>query len=185
MVLGVDPSIRECGVVVVHDDHLVYRRTLRPDPHLPDSERLTWIGETIGTVAETLEVNAIGVEAQYAGAARGNALVKLAMCAGVVVGLGAWLGVPVYLVQPSEARAALGHGRMGKEQVHGAVRARLGLGDDYELTEHEAAAVAVALAVERRDRFAMVLATGGVSGAGRRAAGKRQKAGRTGALPTG
>lgn len=158
MTMGIDPSIRECGLVVLEGDHLVLRRTLRPEPRLSDAERLLWLGEMIGVVAETLQVGAIGVEAQHVGAARGNALVKLAMSAGVVVGVGALLRIPVYLVQPSEARAGLGSGRMGKEQMARAIREMLHVGEG--MTEHEVAAAAVALAASRRHRFAHAIESG-------------------------
>jgi len=156
-VAGVDPSIADCGIVVLSIEgartRLLSARTLHPPVGWTDQERVAWLALEVTGIIANEDVEVAGVEAQHAGACRANTLVKLCMAAGAVCGACGAMQVPVYGVQPTEARKALGFGAMKRDAVNAAVARRLGLAK--ALPEHESAAVAVALAAASRHRAAV------------------------------
>lgn len=156
IVLGSDPSIANCGAVVLAVEgnrvRLLSARTLKPPVGWTDQERVAWLCYEVTGIIANEDVTVAGVEAQHAGACRANTLVKLCMAAGAVCGACGAMQVPVYGVQPTEARKALGFGALKTHQVNEAVRRRLNLAKP--LPEHQSAAVAVAFAAEARYRIA-------------------------------
>lgn len=151
VVMGIDPSIAKTGVVILRGTDLLHAQTLKTPPGRTDEERVMELALLVNNLANAYGVEAAGIEKQHAGGCRGNSLVKLCLAAGALLGGLANRDFPVYGVQPTAARKALGYGAMKKPQVQEATRRRLNM--EKKLPQDQADACAVALAADARHRI--------------------------------
>lgn len=164
-ILGVDPSVAHMGLAVVDVrkgavPQVLHAETIRTSPAAEDGERLGILAAAVGAATRDWECDAVGVEHIFVGAARGGALVLLALAAGAACGAASAAGRPVYLVARAAACKALaGESKLTKTQTQYLV-GRVANADGVRLTQDQADAVAVALATANRHRAAETLARG-------------------------
>jgi crossover junction endodeoxyribonuclease RuvC len=156
VVLGVDPSLRGSGFAVLkyragEAPFLLESTTLKLKPKLTQVECLGAIGNQVEDFIDQHKIDHVAVEetiyvqnfqtAQILGAARG-----------VVIGVAAMRGLPVFEYAPLRVKqAVVGAGRASKEQVARTVHSLTGsdFGERYD--ESDAAAVALCHAFTWRD----------------------------------
>ena len=151
-VLGVDPSVRRAGLVV-----LELRRGARPrwlhgeelrQGSGGDADRLGELARAVARLVEEWRPEVVAVEDAYVGAVAGRSVVLVAAGVGAALGAAAAAGVPVTLVSRARACQCIGAACRGKAPVQrlvGAIVAAAPAG----LSQHLADAAAVALAAVR------------------------------------
>lgn len=148
VILGIDPSLRGTGLVVVEfppgrSPILLRSRTVRVSPTFPMSHCLGEIFKAVDEFLEGTEVRHVAIEqtiyvqnfqtAQILGAARGAAIAAVAV-----------RSKPVFEYAPLRVKqAVVGAGRASKEQMAKTVMALLGHGRTLEHDEADAAGVAL------------------------------------------
>ncbi|CAI8284316.1 MAG: Crossover junction endodeoxyribonuclease RuvC [Opitutia bacterium UBA7350] len=148
VILGVDPSLRGSGFAVLKyragkTPSLIESVTLKLKPKLKQPECLGAIGNQMEDFIDQHRIDHVAIEetiyvqnfqtAQILGAARG-----------VVIGVAAMRGLPVYEYAPLRIKqAVVGAGRASKEQVARTVQSLTGTDFGKRYDESDAAAVAL------------------------------------------
>lgn len=149
LILGIDPgtTITGYGLVKVEEGRrfsVLDFGGIRPPPSKPLSLRYRIIYESICSLIETYQPEAIAVETQYIHK-NPQSGIKLGMARGVVILAAALREIPIFEYAPTTAkRAVVGTGRASKQQVQGMVQRLLNLS---QIPEPEDAADALALAI--------------------------------------
>lgn len=157
VVLGVDPSLRGSGFAVLkyragEAPFLLESATLKLKPKLTQVACLGAIGNQVEDFIDQHKIDHVAVEetiyvqnfqtAQILGAARG-----------VVIGVAAMRGLPVFEYAPLRVKqAVVGAGRASKEQVARTVQSLTGTDFGKRYDESDAAAVALCHAFTWRSR---------------------------------
>lgn len=148
-ILGIDPGLTRCGigVVAVRGGRKVSLRHVtcaRTSPDTPLPARLTAIGDAVEQALDEYQPASVALERVFA-QANVKSVMSVAQISGVVMVAAERRGVPVELITPSEAKAAVtGYGAADKRQVGEMVRRILGLA---EVPKPADAADALALAI--------------------------------------
>lgn len=151
-VLGVDPSVRRAGLVVVDVGRgqrpvWVHGEEVRQGAG-DDAERLSALAQAVARAVAEWRPDLVAVEDAYVGAVGGRSVVLVAAGVGAALGAAAAAGVPVTLVSRARACQCIGAACRGKAPVQrlvGAIVAAAPAG----LSQHLADAAAVALAAVR------------------------------------
>ncbi|WP_298228290.1 crossover junction endodeoxyribonuclease RuvC [Gryllotalpicola sp.] len=150
-VLGIDPGLTRCGIGVVElgTPNFVRFGVARTTARTPHGDRLVSIARTVFDAIDEYRPDVIGLERLFA-QHNVNTVMGVAQISGLVIHEAAKRGIPLELVTPTEVKAAVtGYGAADKRQVTTMVTRLLAL--EVAPTPADAAdALAIAIAVGRR-----------------------------------
>lgn len=185
VVLGLDPGLSHVGVAIVRflvmRPSVLHVSTIEPVAG-PETERLDTIAAEVWRLADLHRPEAMAVEdvssievAMQAAGRTNKASRRMHDVCGILRGVAAALGVPVYEVSATTAKATLtGSGRADKDQMMAAARRIFGVSD---VSEHGADALGVAKAGHARHNIAMLRAYANDSVRSRAHIGDRRQSG--------
>ena len=126
MIIGIDPSLTETGVVVLDDTGSIVEAIGLKSKKLRGMERLVWIREQVKSRLTQNKPTIVVIEG-YSFGSRGRAIFNLGELGGVLRVLLHDLGIKYVEVPPTVLKKFLGKGNFSKEEVMAAISKRYGI----------------------------------------------------------
>lgn len=145
IILGMDPSTRSFGWAVLQEEDLLISGVIRTKPSMTRAEKLTYIYQELESIIDRYKPDTAAAENTFVWRRNMDTSMKLSEVRGIVLLLLNRTGTPLSLFQPATLKVALtGTGNASKQLM---IKAATDMYGSIKISEHEADAIAAALAL--------------------------------------
>ena len=158
IVLGIDPGFERLGIAIISKtlgdkkETVIYSECFHTSAKLPFHERLTLLGEKVGTIIKKYKPTALAIEKLYFAANQKTAM-NVAEARGVVVYEASKQGLQICEYTPLEIKVAItGYGKASKDMVMSMIPKLCNM-EKQTASDDELDAVAIGLTAFAREKF--------------------------------
>ena len=165
-IIGIDPSLTCTGYAVLDNNKLIDYGSIKTKPDQELRDRYKIIFKIIWDVVNEYKPDAMGIESQYLCGINSNSILKVVEVAGIIEGLFYTYceisdkAKRIMLVSPSQAKSAVGVGKMKRKESKEAVKKMVSLMykevDKKGITQDVYDAISIAVFVNDSVKFRLV-----------------------------